>query len=123
MTAAPSRSETHSTPAVSDPQSPQAAVAFNMITVTSPVMRRIQTEVCRRYKVGILDLLGPSRLPILTAARFEAYWRCRQETPYSYPQIGRAFNRHHSTVLHGVRMHNLRLDRELQDHEPIDVGL
>jgi hypothetical protein len=42
----------------------------------------------------------------LIQARFEFYWRCREETGLSLPQIGRMLGgKDHTTVLHGVRMY------------------
>lgn len=45
----------------------------------------------------------------LVAARWECWWRCRNETENSLPAIGRFFGGFdHTTVLHGIRMHEKR---------------
>ena len=81
-------------------------------------MRRTQSElaVMRRFRtldaialacsealgVPLDDLIGPSRKSEICRARFIAMKRCYL-AGYSLPEIGRYFNRHHTTVLHGIR--------------------
>ncbi len=48
-------------------------------------------------------LVGPSREAPLAWERHVAMWLIRQHTGLSFPQIGRLFNRDHSTVVHAVR--------------------
>jgi chromosomal replication initiator protein len=44
-----------------------------------------------------------------------AMFLCKQLTPASLPDIGRAFNKHHSTVIHSIRKveEDRRKDSEL----------
>jgi len=49
------------------------------------------------------EIIGPSRALDLAHWRACAMWIARQYTGQSYPQIGRAFNRDHTTVLYAVR--------------------
>lgn len=65
--------------------------------------RRIVYDVCKRRGLVFEDVVGPSKHRDLTIARFECWYRIRQETAYSFPQIAKFFGRDHSTVLHGVR--------------------
>lgn len=68
-------------------------------------VRLIILETALRHGASPEDILGPSRVKVIVAARHEAIWRARQERPdMSLPQIGRAFaNRDHTTILHAVR--------------------
>jgi len=73
-------------------------------------MRAICEEVAATHGVSLLDLRSDRRHERLCVARDEAMWRCRQETTASLPMIGRALgNRHHSTILFGIRRHEERL--------------
>lgn len=54
------------------------------------------------YGVRKSDILGTSRSRELVQARREI-WKHLREQGWSYPRIGRAFNRDHTTILHGVR--------------------
>lgn len=58
--------------------------------------------------VSVADLLGPSQRIVHSDARRKAWARIRDlqkpdRLPFSYPQIGRWFGRHHTTVLIGVQ--------------------
>jgi F0F1-type ATP synthase membrane subunit b/b' len=59
------------------------------------------------HGVTINSMKSPRRTRgALIQARFEFYWRCREETGLSLPQIGRMVGgKDHTTVLHGVRMY------------------
>lgn len=74
-----------------------------------PTMRAILQEVAEETDISLDDLLGQSRLKGISHARQYAMWRIRRETNRSLPEIG-AFlgGRDHTTVLHGVRMHEKR---------------
>lgn len=75
------------------------------------VIAEIKAEVAAKHGVTINDLESQTRNQMICLARFEAMWRCRQETIASLPQIGRSFgNRDHTTVLHGIRRHQARID-------------
>lgn len=53
------------------------------------------------------EILGRGRARDVTAARFQVYWVLRQ-SGWSYPAIGRALGRDHSTVRHGVEQARVR---------------
>jgi hypothetical protein len=73
-------------------------------------MREIVREVARKHGVSVNDIVSERRPRAVVLARHEAMWRCKQETTCSLPQIGRAIGgRDHTTVLHGVRMHQERM--------------
>ena len=61
------------------------------------------------YKVGVAELLGPSRERRLARPRF-AIWAALYDmrgtqhmSPYSTTMIGRVFGRDHSTIISGIR--------------------
>lgn len=60
----------------------------------------VQHVVAAHYKVDLADLLGPSRAQYLVRARHMAMALAYSATRHSYPEIGRAFGRHHSSVMH-----------------------
>jgi chromosomal replication initiator protein len=55
------------------------------------------------------DVLGPDRHRRAVRPRHAAMWLAFKVTPDSLPAIGRAFGRHHTTVLYGIRAHERRL--------------
>jgi chromosomal replication initiator protein len=65
--------------------------------------KAIIDEVALYWDVSSEDLLGPCRARDFTTPRFEAMHRMREELGFSYPHIGRVFNRDHTSVLHGIR--------------------
>ncbi|MBX3228038.1 MAG: hypothetical protein KIT84_27565 [Labilithrix sp.] len=62
-------------------------------------------DVCRRHHVTRDDVCGRGRTRAVSAARQELWWRLRNHptTAFSYLEIGRLFDRNHTTVLFGVR--------------------
>ena len=66
-------------------------------------MQAIQKAVCVYYKLDMEDLLGANRVRGFSRPRMVAMYLCRKLTSNSLPQIGRAFNRDHTTVLSAVR--------------------
>jgi chromosomal replication initiation ATPase DnaA len=66
----------------------------------------IATEVCLKYEISLTKMRCPRRDPHLVNARAEFYWRARNETNKSLPQIGRFARRDHSTVLNGIRRYD-----------------
>jgi chromosomal replication initiation ATPase DnaA len=68
-----------------------------------PLAKTIIAEVAAAHDITPADILGPRRFPHLVEARREAMSRVRKELGYSYPQIGRIFNRDHSSVIWSLR--------------------
>ncbi len=60
----------------------------------------IQKAVCAHYSVRLEELLGSGRSRDIAIPRQIAIYLCRKLTPASTTDIGRAFSRNHSTVLH-----------------------
>jgi chromosomal replication initiation ATPase DnaA len=67
-------------------------------TAYIPPIRRIQLEVCEEYGITLQAMLSRRRRPKLVEARREAMTLARL-TKASYSEIGRAFGRHHTTVM------------------------
>lgn len=82
-----------------------------LIEVPAPrlTMREIAMSVAEKYGLTLLDLMGESRLARIAHPRQEAMWLIRQGGRCSLPMIGRFFGRDHTTILHGVRAHELRI--------------
>lgn len=73
-------------------------------------MREIIKETALKHHVSVNDILSPRRDRGTVAARQESMWRCKQETTFSLPQIGRAHGgRDHTTAIHSIRRHEERL--------------
>lgn len=71
-------------------------------------IRDIQKRVCTLYGVTLPHLLGPRRDKVLVQARHTAMAYCLNDGRWSLPQIGRAFNRNHTTVLYVARKAGLQ---------------
>ncbi len=67
-----------------------------------PHVADIQGIVAKAYGVSRLDIISHRRGRALEA-RKRAMWIARRLTGLSYPALGRAFDRSHTTVLHNVR--------------------
>ena len=80
----------------------------------------IQKEVARFYKLNVDDLRGERRMKPVAHARQVAMYLVRTLTTSSLPEIGKKFNKDHSTVLASVRkIENARgNDSQLQ----LDLG-
>lgn len=84
------------TEAVSPP-----VVATSFVSPSTMIIRRIAKE----FGVTVEELRGPDRRKRIAHIRHAAMYACVVETKLSYPQIGAAFNRDHSTVINAVRTH------------------
>lgn len=74
-----------------------------------PTMREILEGVASRTGYTVEQLKGPRRPQGLAHARQLAMAEMYATGRFSLPQIGRFLgNRHHTTILHGVRAHNAR---------------
>jgi chromosomal replication initiator protein len=73
----------------------------------------IQRAVCEHFKVALKELLGSKRTRNVTVPRQIAMYLARKLTTASFPAIGEAFHRDHSTILHAERV----IER-LRDSDP-----
>ena len=61
-------------------------------------------QIASQVGIPATELRSNGRRKDLAPIRFYGYWRARNETLASLPQIGKAFGgRDHTTVLHGIR--------------------
>jgi hypothetical protein len=76
-----------------------------VVLIASPPARarKIIAEVAAAYELTPEDLTGPRRFKYLMEPRWLAMRRIREELGYSFPHIGRLFNRDHSTVVWAIR--------------------
>lgn len=63
----------------------------------------IQRLVAAHYGFSVEHLRSPERPRMLSHVRWVAMYLARTHTKKSLTQIGRAFRRDHTTVLHGLR--------------------
>lgn len=68
------------------------------------VARRIATRAAEAFGTTHQKVMSRRRTHDVLPARWVAMWLCRELTPWSYPSIGRALDRHHSTVHYGVQI-------------------
>lgn len=67
-----------------------------------PTIKSIICEVAEKHGTTREAIISPRRGEKLCLARFEAFARCKAETDHSLPAIGKAFNRHHTSVIYGI---------------------
>ena len=70
----------------------------------------IQLEYCERYGITLAEMKGTCRKRIYAVPRQEAMAEVRKRLGWSYPRIGRLFNKDHTTALWACRKHGLQPD-------------
>lgn len=88
-------------PIIEAPPTIPHSVPINMLM--PPSWRLLLKLASLRHGIPIWDILGPSRLGRVVAARAYAMTLIYQHTQFSTPAVGRLFGRHHATVLHSLR--------------------
>lgn len=79
-------------------------------------MRTILEHIALHYGLSVEALKGPCRARQVAWPRQEAMWLMHKTGRYSLPQIGRFLGyRDHTTVLHGIRRHQARVDKAAAD--------
>lgn len=63
----------------------------------------IVSLVSRGFNLAPEDILGSRRKPDFVLARQVAMYLCRRKLGLSYPELGKAFGRDHSTVIHAIK--------------------
>jgi chromosomal replication initiator protein len=84
-----------------------------------PTPNLIIGQVCKFYSIDEIVLRGSKKNKGTAEARQVAMYLIRQLTNLSLPDIGREFNRDHSTVLHSIRKVEMELkngNQTLQDN-------
>lgn len=77
--------------------------------------------VCEIAGVERWQMLSERRRKRDVRARQCAMWLAYRSTGHSYPTIGRAFNRDHTTVMHAVRVFESRTTRDNREALLADV--
>jgi len=81
----------------------------------SPTIYQIQVAVCKYYGIRHNELLSPRRWSRLVTARHVAMRLARDLTVASLPEIGRAFNRDHSSVHHALNHLSIEEQNDISD--------
>lgn len=66
-------------------------------------IEKIIREVAEKHELPVERLLGRQRSGELIPARVEIAVRLRNELKMSYPQIGRAMGRDHSSIMYYIK--------------------
>jgi chromosomal replication initiation ATPase DnaA len=72
---------------------------------------RYVSDVCLEHGVTVREVLSSTHRRAPTRCRHHIWHGIRTDPAlhYSYPDLGRIFNRDHSTILQGVRKHEQRV--------------
>ena len=70
---------------------------------SAPTPERIIASCAKAFETSVGEILDRNRRPIPAAARRVAMYLTRELTDLSYPRIGKAFGRDHSTVISAYR--------------------
>lgn len=73
-----------------------------------PTMREIAVGIATKHGLTLDELMGPQRAWRFSHPRQEAMAAIVATRRFSFPQIGRFFNRDHTTVLYAARIHLAR---------------
>ena len=82
------------------------------VTIRRLSIEEIVKAVCSTYDVTYADMLTNNRTQPLATARQVAMFLARKLTGNSTPTVANAFNRNHTTVLHGTASIQKRIDVE-----------
>lgn len=78
-------------------------VAASPVNIDKPSVSSIIDAVCAHYRISRGQILSPKRSRFVTNPRHLAIFLTHKfREDLSYPQIGRAFNRDHSSIMHAV---------------------
>jgi chromosomal replication initiation ATPase DnaA len=80
-----------------------------------PKWKLLAKEICKKHNLPIDEVLSDRQHRHLVKARQEIWYRIRIDLGMSYPEIGKRFNRDHSTIMHGVKAHIERLGLEFPE--------
>ena len=89
------------------------------LSILTPAM--IREFICKQYNVCGDELQSRSRRRVLTFPRQVAMYLCRKHTDDSLVDIGKEFNRDHSTVLHSIKVVTDLKNRNISVGEQVDL--
>jgi chromosomal replication initiator protein len=73
------------------------------VTEKPITLMEIQYAICGHYQIGLSDLQSTRRERRIARPRQLAMYLSKMLTPKSLPDIGKAFGRDHTTVMHAVK--------------------
>ena len=105
---------------VASPELPPAPPALVVADEQAEILRpfrwkAIIRDVCAKHGISLNELMSRRRFKAICAARHECFYRLKNETALSLPQVGRVMGGFdHTTVLAGVRRHEKRMAERAQ---------
>lgn len=88
---------------------PERLAVLVGVTINVPLLKALVTAAAVAAGVSRAQMLGALRDKTITVHRHAGAWIAYHATARSLPEIGRAFSRDHSTVLHAIRATERRL--------------
>ena len=79
---------------------------------TVPDLETIQQAVAAKFDITITQLRSRNNARNVSQPRQVAMYLCKRLTDSSLTQIGKAFQKHHTTVMHGIRNTEQRLQKD-----------
>lgn len=93
------------------------SVLKNYSIEVRPDIEKIVSSVCDIFSISMQDILSKSRSKLNVQARNTAFYLARKHTELSLAEIGKYFNRNHSTVIKGIA--NVERDMNLGTAEGV----
>jgi len=87
----------------------------------SPIIAHIQATVAAYYDVPLAELKSARRSKIVAWPRQVAMYLARELTPKSLPDIGRRFDRDHTTVIHAIKAVEAKIARDLELEMDVEI--
>lgn len=91
----------------------------NEILQSQPKILEIQRIVAEFYDITVAEILSPRRNAMIVRPRQIAYYLSKRLTNKSFPEIGRRFNRDHTSALSGIR----KIERLRKTDETLNIQL
>lgn len=79
------------------------------MTKAHPAVTAIAARVAALYGIDVEVIFSRARSKTVAEARLVTHWAARHRLGWSYPELGRAFDRDHSTIIQNVAELELRL--------------
>lgn len=87
----------------------------------APIIAHIQATVASYYDVPLHEIKSARRSKRVAWPRQVAMYLCRELTPKSLPDIGRRFDRDHTTVIYALRAVKEKIARDLELELDIEI--
>lgn len=80
----------------------------------TPLTGLIKKAVCEEYGITLEELASRRRSRYLSWPRQEAMWLTLKMTSMSFPEVGRHYDRDHTTVMHAKEQVEKRLEGNIE---------